>query len=503
MSFDYDLVIIGGSWVARSVAAKAGRLKARVALVEPESLELLRTELQCQIFGQSGRTLRAASEPLWYSMAGILPEAATIEGGSPQQWQTLLQSSHQLFTEFASNEDIGHSHSQLATFGVDVIVGQGQFERSPHRSSRSSGTSRTAHNFAFIVNHRVLRSRSYLLATGSIPAIPAIPGLETVNYHTIDSLWQQPWQSLPKRLVIVGSDPRGIALAQVLNRFGAHVTLITQSAQLLPTADREAVFLLQALLEAEGINLLTNTTITQVNPLPETIELQLDTQSLNTQTLETNALLLAANRHPNITALNLEAIGVQAHGRGVMVNTLLQTTCPHVYACGDVLGGYSLLNLATYEADVALHNTLFPFKKQVHYHSIPWAVLTDPPFAQVGLTEQQARAAYRDVQVLRQSYQSLLSANLQGEAIGLCQLIVRRDGEILGAQGVGHNAQEWIGMIALAMQRRMKLGAIVPSTFISPSFSEVISQLIEQWKTDRLSLWKRDWLEGWFNFQRS
>lgn len=496
MPFDFDLVIIGGSGIARSIAATAGRLKARVALVEPNSTT---DRLQTQIHYHTFQT-----------------QAHSVQNGF--QWQAGLQASHQFAQLLAENENLQASTAQLARYGVDVIIGQGRFERTDRRTSQE---------FALIVNDRVLRSRSYLLAIGSLPILPAIEGLDTIDYRTIDHFWQDPWQTQPERLVMIGADPNGIALAQTLNRMGTRVTLVSQAAQLLPHADQEAVFFFQALLEAEGIDLYLNTNVTHIRPISNAIELQLETR-LNSQfstpsfhsdsansndyrsnkyttldpvapqstTLETDALLLATDRYPDVLGLNLESIGIQCHTNGVSVNSRLQTTHPRIYACGDGLGGYSLSNIAAHEADVALFNALFLskfFKKRVHYQTLPWAVLSDPPFVQVGLTESQARAVYTNIRVFRQTYQPLLSAHLRTMAIenaattGFCKLITLADGEILGAQGIGTNAQEWISIIALAMQQRTKLGTIDPSTFLSPSFSEVIARFVNQWQNDRLS----------------
>jgi pyruvate/2-oxoglutarate dehydrogenase complex dihydrolipoamide dehydrogenase (E3) component len=465
MSFDYDLVIIGGSSVARSVAAKAGRLKSRVALVEPEGSQSSFVDLWCQVGGRFGTALSAGS-------GGAEPAQ-----DSTQQWQAWLQTSQKLTTELFNNEDVFPSHAQLAAAGVDVVVGQGSFERQRR-------TTRSPQSIALMVNQRILRSKAYLLAIGSIPTVPAIAGIETVDYRTIDTFWQNPWSTRPNRLVIVGSDPRGLVLAQQFNRLGTQVTWITQNRQSIPDVDRETVFLLQAILEAEGIDILTQTEITQVTTPGSNIKLH-----LGSQILETDALLLATDRYPDVANLNLEAIGVQVQAKGIAVNTRLQTTHPRLYACGDGLGGYVLPNFAHHEAEVALHNALFFPKKQIRYHAIPWMVPTDPPLVQVGLTEAQVRQFSHDVRVLQQSYQPLLMSHLQANAIGLCQVVVRRDGEILGAQGVGANAPEWINVLTLAMQQRVKLGAIDPLTIISPSFSEVLARLIDQW---RMNQWKTD-----------
>ncbi|NJO39308.1 MAG: NAD(P)/FAD-dependent oxidoreductase [Cyanobacteria bacterium CRU_2_1] len=482
MTIEYDLVIIGGSLVARYAAANASRLNARVALVEPN------TQTQGQdaaIFHQSvmylGRLIqqiRHAQHQGWYWQ-----EKPTL------RWQDLAQWT-QAITEIIDENGVPSlSLPHLAASGVDVVLGQGAFvERLPSRPRSSTFNALSRHPLIVEVENRSLRSRTCLLAPPSQPIIPEIEGLASINYLTIDSLSQQSWEALPARLIIFGGEPRSIELAQVFNRLGSQVTLVVSSKRLLPYEDEEAIALLQAILEAEGISILTQTRITQTRQIGDHTWVQAGNQAL-----EADALLLALGRQQALTAFNLESIGVKWHPRGIPVNQTLQTTNSRIYACGEALGGYPLFHLAQYEADLVLKNALLFASTQVDYRPIPIAIWTDPEFVRVGLTVSQARQHYGDkIFVLQQEFKTLLKAHIHGETIGFCKLIVRSNGEILGAHILGAGASEWIGTIALAIQKRMNIRAIAQLPFISPTFSEILRSIAYQWQQP--SFIRRFWI---------
>ena len=500
MAFDYDLVIIGGSAVARYAAARASTLKARVALVEAVPLEHSqeRANLYHYALTEAGQWLRQmqAMQNWGFFREGlnVTPAIASPENASLRR--NALKWAATITEAVATNEWVGYSLPRLAASGVDVVLGQGTFWADA-RKGKAISQPRDRHLPVFHLNGRDLRSRTYLLAPSSFSAIPPIEGLDTVDYRAIDSLWRHPWQTLPHRLLILGGTPRSIELAQILNRLGCEITLAV-SGQLLSQEDPETIALLQAQLEAEGVTILTQAKVTQARQLNQTTWVQAGDRAL-----EVDALLLETGQYLDLQPLNLESVGTKWHPRRVLVNPKLQTTNPRIYACGEALGGYPLPHLAQYEADIALHNALFFPTSKVDYQPIPWTILTTPAFARVGLTEAQAKQLYGDkIVVLRQSFKPLVKPHLQGETTGLCKLIVSRTGKILGAHMVGAEASEWVGAIALAMKHRVRLGNIAQSAFVTPSFSEVISQLVMQWR-QHLPTWQRDWLESWFNWRRS
>jgi pyruvate/2-oxoglutarate dehydrogenase complex dihydrolipoamide dehydrogenase (E3) component len=433
--FDYDLVIIGGSAVGRYAAAQATR--ARVALVElaPPSLATLHRHTLTQA-GRIAHQIRQAD--LW----GFSQPAPTVQWQELADWTTRVA------------ETLGEEQSleSLAASGVDVVVGAGAFcDR------------------GFSVNGRRLRSRAYLLAPATQPAIPAIPGLADIPYLTVESLITLPHR--PDRLIILSHEPAGIELAQSLNYLGTEVTLIVESSHLLPQADPEAMDLLRTELEIEGVTVLTQSQVTQVGQNGGLKRIR-----IGDKILEADELLVVMGRRSHLEDLNLQSISVQWQPHGIPVNRSLQTSNASVYACGETLGGYAIPHLGEYEAEIALHNALTFFKRPTEYQFIPWGVLTQPEFAQVGFTAAQARNLYSDITVLRHPWQTLEKAAMQSETTGFCQIIVRRNGVILGAQMVGVGASEAIASIAIAMRSKLRVEAIAQSAMISPTFSQIIRQ---------------------------
>lgn len=512
MPFDYDLVILGGSLAARYAAAKASRLGARVALVEPDAAQNnpaqnnpAQNNIELSLLRHAAfRQLRTLVEQMGKMASSGIWQGSPAADSALVAWEKSLKWIQETTEMIAANEIVGHSLPQLAAVGVDIVLGEAAFYPASKAAPKATfkqrwrSMSRSSTPPVVLAGGRYLRSRKYLLAPTATAVIPEIEGLSATNYRTIESFWQNPWTTLPPCLTILGSDPRGIELAQLFNRLGCQVTLIVSGTQLLPDEDASTIALLQAHLEAEGIEILTQTRVTQAKQLGNQTWIQAGDRAF-----QTDALLLATRVQPNLAAFNLEAVGV-AGDQSLRVNHKLQTTHAQIYACGDILGGYALPHLAEHEVDVALDNALFCTSSRVNYGQIPWAIFTSPTLARIGLTESQARAFYgEDVVVLQQSLQSLSRAQVQQETIGWCKLIVRRNGEILGGHSLSPQAEEWIGTIALAMKHPIKLGAINAASFLPSTSSEILTHLIRQWQERRFPAWQRDLLENWFNARRS
>lgn len=476
MTVDYDLIILGGAAVGRYAAVRASQLGARVALIEPPSQPSLASQLLCQTLTQLNGTLRQQSWlQQWGYAADDQPDSAALDWRKAQQWAKTLAET----IEISSTTD---SLSRLAIQGVEVISEAGAFYRHPRLGFSTAG--------------RTFRSRRYLLTPASSATVPEIDGITTVAWATFDSLAAQ-WQTLPKHLFILGRDPRGIALAQGLNRLGTQVTLVTTANRLLPAEDEDTALILQAQLEAEGVTVLTRTEITQIKQIDDQIWVQVGNQAV-----ETEAILLATKPQLDLASLNLEAASVKWQPNQITVNRRLQTTHPRIYACGEGLGGYFNAAVDRYEAEIALQNALFLPLKSVDYRCSPTAIFTDPPLVRIGRTEAQAQAIYgADVRVVKQSFNCLTKSQIYGDT-GFCKLIALKSGEILGAHCIGTAASEWIGSIALAMQHSIKLPTLAQSPHLSPTIAEVIQQAAQSWQQQRPD-WQQELLETWFNFTRS
>jgi len=487
MAVDYDLVVIGDTQAGRHAAVAAARLQARVALVEPQ--QPAKNSLGTGFIHSKALTQVAA---LNKRLGEVNQFGVFWETESDKQLQPTPSIRFADAWEWASGvvstvEEL-HSPAVLASLGVDIITGGGEFCRRPH--------------LAFVARDRHLRSRAYLIASGSRAAIPDIEGLESTGYLTPGDIWQQTIpKQLPSSLVVIGGGAVGTEMAQTLVRLGVSVTLVVKGSHILPKEDPEASFLVQSQLETEGVRVLTEAAVTQVKRIDDKKWILGGNKAI-----EADEIMLVTRQMPNVEALNLEGVGVKWHRRGIELNEKLQTTNPRIYACGDAIGGYQFAHIAEYEARVALKNALFLPIFKLDYRGIPWAIFSDPQLARVGLTEAQARRRYgKDVLVLRQYFKTVSRALMLGETTGLCKIIVRGNGEILGASIVGSEAGELIHAIALAMRQKLKVDAIANLPHISPTLSEIISQTAAEWHRQRLSSNTRleDLLEGFFNLRRS
>jgi pyruvate/2-oxoglutarate dehydrogenase complex dihydrolipoamide dehydrogenase (E3) component len=481
MAFDYDLTILGTTGAAITGAIAAVNQQARVALVSqtPADQPL-----------QSTRWPWVQHQRLVRSLHNVPPNF------SPASSQDSFDKVATLATaqRFGQVWAVANTLESLALAGVDVIHGKGQF-LVPRRPKSP---------VALQVGERILRSRVYLLALPSITQIPPIPGLETVDYLTPQTLGQT-LTALPHHCLILGGSPYSLELAQVLTRLGHRVTWITPTPYLLTGEDPELINLLRIQLLNQGIHLVCNATINKVE--------QQGQQQGQTITLETsqglltgNALVVAGKEGADFGRLNLEALGITIANSSLQANAYLRTAHPQVYACGTALGGYGLPHVADYEARLAVTNGLFWPRKSVNYPSIPYTIFTDPPLARVGLTEPQARQRYgSQVRVLRVPLYTNLEAQLQDQTLGLCKVLALANGQILGAHWFGAGATEGIALLALALQQNLKLPALADYPMVSPSLGQVVQGVVEQWQREERDDrgWYQNLLRLYFNWRRT
>ena len=492
MPVDYDLVVIGSSAAGIQAAIAAAQLKARVVLVDQGcATSKISDAPVLSAMGQTLKQLQRGEQLGLGTTEAAFPSEATL-WTQAQRWSVAAKA--------ASAEP--QSPAVLSAMGIEVISGSGEFHRKP--------------KLGWLVNGRSLRSRAYLLAIDSLRVslqteptavgtvlapLAAIDGLTTVGYLTADVVLQKLPALASRQLVIIGRDAIGIELAQSLVRLGRSVMLIVPDAQLLPHEDAEAAFLIQAQLEAEGVEVLTETSVSQVREIDGKKWVQAGNRAI-----ETDEIILAMTPPFDQTSLNLPAANVKQSSSGILVNAKLQTTNPRIYACRGRIAGYDTPHIAIADAKVALKNALFLPIAKVSERPVPTVVATHPPLARVGQTETTAVQRYgADVIILRQPFKTLAKAQLQDETTGFCKLLVHRNGELLGAHIAGWQADELISTIALAMQQKLTIQAIASLVLPSSSLAVILQQTAAEWQRLRLQKNTRlqDFLEGFFNWRRS
>jgi pyruvate/2-oxoglutarate dehydrogenase complex dihydrolipoamide dehydrogenase (E3) component len=298
----------------------------------------------------------------------------------------------------------------------------------------------------------LIQPRRFVIATGSAPVVPPIPGLDSVPYFTNETVFAN--RTPPQHLIVIGGGPIGIELAQAHKGLGASVTVI-DAGPLLPRDDPELVALLAGRLGEDGIALKPRVAVAGIAREGTGIAVTLATG----ERITGSHLLVAAGRRPNLAALDLPAAGIAANAAGIVVDARLRTTNCRAFAIGDAAGGPQFTHVALYHAGIVIRNALFRLPARVDYRALPWVTYSDPELAQVGLGEAAARDL-GPVQVLRWSFADNDRAHTERDTAGEVKIVTGRRGRILGATILGAAAGDLILPWALAIAQRLKIGAM-------------------------------------------
>jgi pyruvate/2-oxoglutarate dehydrogenase complex dihydrolipoamide dehydrogenase (E3) component len=382
-------------------------------------------------------------------------------------------------------------HRHAAAFGVefappriDLARVQAHIEEviaaiAPHDSvERFEGLGVTViRNWAKFVDDRTLeagdariQARRVVLATGSAPFIPPIAGLDQVPYLTNETVFERIADI--RDLIVLGGGPIGVELAQGFARLGARVQLV-EMARLLPRDDAEAVALVRASLQRDGVTLHEGGTAIDVEPTGNRIRLALQDTNGVAQWLEGAHLLVAVGRKPRVENMGLEQAGIVATPKGIEVDAGLRTSNRRVYAIGDCTGGPAFTHVAGHQASLVIRSALFRLPVKFDARTVPWVTYSDPELAQVGLTEEAARRERSDVVVTRQPAGGNDRARTDRHEDGFLKIISDRRGRVLGVTVVGAQAGELLAPWCLARARGLKLSALAGAMLPYPTLSEL------------------------------
>jgi len=421
-----DLCVIGAGAAGLAVAAGAVQMGASVVLIERG-----RMGGDCLNYGcVPSKSLLAASR-----LASAWRRSAELGVGyAPPQidFAAVSDSVERVIADLAPND----SAERFERLGVSVLRAEARF-RDPRTIEAGED---------------VVRSRRVVIATGSAPVVPPIPGLADLPFLTNETVFAN--RTLPEHLIVIGGGPIGIELAQAHHGLGAAVTVIDLSP-ILPRDDPELAALLAERLSAEGIVLKPSVGVVGVERAGAGIAVTLATG----ERIAGSHLLVAAGRRPQLGALDLAAAGIAATPAGITVDRRLRTTNRRAFAVGDAAGGPQFTHIALYHAGIVIRNALFRLPAKVDYRALPWVTYTDPELAQVGQTEAAAHAE-GPLRVLRWSFAENDRAHTERDTFGEVKIVTRRNGRILGATILGPGAGDLILSWALAISQKLKIGAM-------------------------------------------
>lgn len=331
------------------------------------------------------------------------------------------------------------------------------------------GTARFTDRYTVAVGDLTVKARRFVIATGSLPIIPAIPGLYNTPYLTEETVFDL--AEIPRHLIVIGAGAAGLELAQVFRRLGSEVTVLDAAAALHGNDAEGAAVVLDALAR-EGIKLRTGVEIAKVSRALAKVRVVLGIDG-GAETIEGSHLLVAVGRQPNVEDLNLDAAGIRMTGHGIVLDKSLRTTNKSVYVVGDAAGGPKYTHVADYHASLVIRHALFRVPVRVNQEIIPRVIYTDPELAQVGLLEEEARAYSGAIRVLRWPYRENDRAQAKRMTEGHIKIITDRAGEILGVTIAGPGAGEAIAAWTLAITEKLNIRAMAGVVVPYPSYAEV------------------------------
>jgi pyruvate/2-oxoglutarate dehydrogenase complex dihydrolipoamide dehydrogenase (E3) component/signal transduction histidine kinase len=432
-----DICVIGAGAGGLSVAAAAAAFGVSVVLVEKDRLGG-----ECLYTGCVPSKALIAAAKRAHGIAGA--ETFGIAAGPVRvDFAKVHRHVQDVIAAIAPND----SKERFTGLGVRVIAAAARFK---DRDTVVAG------------DGTEIAARRFVIATGSSPSLPPIPGLDAVPYLTNETVFDL--AARPEHLIVIGAGPIGLELAQAFRRLGAAVTVLEAAAP-LAREDGECADVVLDALAREGVDIRSHVAIVRVEAAAAKLNVLIRAGD-GEETIAGSHLLVATGRTASTEGLGLEQAGIACDRRGIVVDAGLKTTNKRVYAIGDVGGHGQFTHLANYQAGLVIRNALFRLPAKMNEDIVPRVTFTDPELAQVGLTETQAKARGIPIRVLRWPYHENDRAQAEGTTAGHIKAVTDRRGRVLGATIVGAGAGELIATWALAVTERSNirtfLGVIIP-----------------------------------------
>jgi pyruvate/2-oxoglutarate dehydrogenase complex dihydrolipoamide dehydrogenase (E3) component len=476
----YNLVVIGAGTAGLVTAAGAAGLGAKVALVEKYLMGVDCLNVGCVPSKTMIRSARAAVEVGRASEFGV-----RVPSDAQHDFPVVMERVRRIRRGISPHD----SAERFKTLGVDVFFGEARF----------------ADAHTILVGDRRLRFSRAVIATGSRPIIPPIPGLAQASPLTNETVFNLTEQ--PRRLAVIGGGPIGCELAQAFQRLGTRVVLFHDKRRLLDREDPDAAAIVRNAFQREGVQLLLGVRLERADLRGEERVLHYMDNG-QSSSIAVDAILASAGRQPNVEGLNLEMADVGYDSReGVHVDDGLRTTAPRIYACGDVCMKWKFTHAADAAARIVIQNALFaigPFgRRRLSSLTMPWCTYTDPEIARVGINEDEARERGIELDTYCQPLDKVDRAITDGDTEGFVKIHTRKGaGDIVGATIVARHAGEMISEISVAMAGKIGLGRLANVIHPYPTQSEAVRKCGDAYNRTRLTPRIRRVFEFWLRHTR-
>lgn len=446
-NYDYDIGVIGGGAAGLTVTSGAAQLGAKALLVEIEN------ELggDCLHFG-------------------CVPS------------KTLLKSAH-VYQLMKNSQKFGLPTVDLAPVDykkisnrIKAVIGTIQHHDSKERFCRLGaqvefGQATFTDEHGIRLNGKNYSAKTWVIATGSSPAAPPIKGLAQTPHITNKEIFYL--DHLPESMIVLGGGPIGCEMSQAFCRLGTKVSVVDMAPQILVKEDRDLADTVQAVLQSEGVDFHLDSAIEEVKDLGHQKEVILKTGQGSSISLKAETIFAALGRGANTSELGLEQIGVNFNLQGIMVDSRLRTNHKHIYAAGDVNGGFQFTHAAGYEGGIVVSNAIFRLPRKVDYTFLPWCTYTDPPLGSIGMNEKSAGKAGINYKVWNEEFKDNDRSLAEGESVGKIKMILDDKEKPIGIQILGPHAEDLLNEWVAILNGKVKLSTLAAAIHPYPSLGEI------------------------------
>ena len=454
MEHVYDLVVIGsgsaGSFAAREAATAFGK---KVAVVEKH-----RWGGDCMTVACKPTKTYLTSAELYHHVRTLGPELGVLAERVRLDFARVKERKDAFVTQ-SSGEP---RRKNLREHGIDLYDGRARF-----RDSRT-----------LEVGGDVLVAENILLAIGSLPVEPPIPGLAQAGALTNATALEL--EAVPRSLLVIGAGAVGVEFAQLFSRFGSKVTVVEAMPTILPRMDSDAAASLRAALEEEGIEILTGARLHRLDRTDHAVRALVQIGDAERQ-LEAEHVLNAVGRRPDVEGLELESAGLQLDGVALPVDAYCETNVRGIWAAGDITGVAQFTPIANYQGRLAVRNMFSGRRAPADYRALPSAVFTDPEVTSAGPSEEQARAQGLDVETAAVPLRGASRAGFTGRPHGLAKLVYERESRrVVAVHLVTPTASDSIQFLSVAIRLGVTVDDLAHSIHVYPSFGEIVKGAAEQ-----------------------
>lgn len=450
--YDYDIGVIGGGAAGLTVASGAAQLGARTLLIEKEKV----LGGDCLHFGCVPSKTLIKSAHVRYQMIHAqrygLPKVDLPE----VDFEQIAGRIQSVVAQIQKHDSV----ERFNKLGVKVLFGDPVFS---DEHIVSLGSNR-------------ISAKTWVVATGSSPAVPQLEGLDGGSYLTNREIFSL--DRMPESLIVLGAGPIAVEMAQAFCRLGAKVTVIQRSGQILSKEDRDMADQVQAAMESEGVVFHLDCRLIKVTGLGGKRQVVLEDQAGQTIKVEGTELLVALGRRANVSDLGLETISVDFSEKGISVDNRLRTSHKHIFAAGDVVGGYQFTHAAGYEGGIVVSNAIFHLPRKVDYTWMPWCTYTGPELASIGLNERRASARNREYTVWTEKFEDNDRGLAESAGEGMIKLILSPSEKPLGVQIIGLHAGDLLGEWVAILNGGVKLSGLAGAIHPYPTLVEINKRVV-------------------------